>query len=337
MAKKLSLANKYRPRTFDDVSEQDSVRIILENQIKTNNVKHAYLFCGGAGTGKTTTARIVAQMINQNEGAPIELDCASNNGVDDMRSIQDECRTRPLVGKYKIFILDECHMITTQGWNSMLKILEEPPEFVVFIFCTTDPQKIIGTIMSRVQRFNFQRISTAGITKRLKHILENENIKDYEDSAVEYIARLAKGGMRDAITTLEKCLDFNPVLSLQNVHKITSGGVTEEVLLNLMRLILDHNSKDALLNFNEIYMSGIDISLFLKLYIEFLQNCLKFLITRSADIVTLSEITLNWLIQNTHFLDSIRQQLLNAIHIKNDYASEDLKIIIESWIVQECN
>lgn len=332
-----NLASKYRPQTFDDVSEQASIKIILENQIKTDNIKHAYLFCGGAGTGKTTTARIIASMINQNVGAPIEMDCASHNGVDDMRNIQEQCKTRPLQGKYKIFLLDECHMITTAGWNSMLKILEEPPSYVVFLFCTTDPQKIPGTILSRVQRYNFSRISTQGIIKRLKYILNNEQLNDYEDTAVEYIARLAKGGMRDAITTLEKCLDYDKHLTLDVVHKVTSGGVTEHVQLNLLELLLNSDSKGALLAFDDIYMSGIDTSLFLKLYIEFLENCVKYLITRSPDIVPLSQITLEWLENHSQFLAAIKDILMSAIRLKNDFSSEDLKILLESWIVQECS
>ena len=161
-----------------------------------------------------------------------------------MRNIQDECLVRPVQGKYKIFILDEVHMLTNQAWNSMLKILEEPPEYVIFLFATTDPQKILPTILSRVQRFNFSRISTEGIIKRLTYILNQEGITSYEQSAIDYIARLAKGGMRDAITTLEKCLDYNTNLTLENVHKVTSGGVDEEALLSLMRLILDKNAKD---------------------------------------------------------------------------------------------
>lgn len=253
-----------------------------------------------------------------------------------MRKLQEECRTKPLQGKYKIFILDECHMLTVQAWNSLLKVLEEPPEYIVFLFCTTDPQKIIGTILSRVQRFNFQRISTQGIINRLKYILTNENIVDYEEAAVEYIARLAKGGMRDAITTLEKCLDYNPQLTLNNVHIVTSGGVNEEVLLKFMRLLLDRNAKAALLCFNDIYMTGIDTSLFLKLYIEYLENSIKYIITEEPNIVPLSELSLKWLNQNTQFIDEIRHQLINTLKIRTDYLSEDLKIIIESWIVQIC-
>ena len=312
-------------------------------------------------THNTTSARIIANLINNGQGRPIEIDCASNNGVDAMRNIQEECRTRPLQGKYKIFILDECHMITTAGWNSMLKILEEPPEYVIFIFCTTDPQKIIGTIMSRVQRFNFKRISTQGIVKRLKYIIEKENIDyfndpnvseeeynarqiaeaqgavyiDYEESAIQYIARLAKGGMRDAITTLEKCIDFSPVLTIENVQKVTSGGVDEETLLKLCGLILFKDSKKALIMFNDLYLTGIDTSLFVKLYMEFLQNCIKYLITEDSNIVTISDNTIEFL-KNNQCLDNLRNQFLNLLHIRNNYSSEDLKILVESWIVEEC-
>lgn len=312
-------------------------------------------------THNTTSARIIANLINNGQGRPIEIDCASNNGVDAMRNIQEECRTRPLQGKYKIFILDECHMITTAGWNSMLKILEEPPEYVIFIFCTTDPQKIIGTIMSRVQRFNFKRISTQGIVKRLKYIIEKENIDyfndpnvseeeynarqiaeaqgavyiDYEESAIQYIARLAKGGMRDAITTLEKCIDFSPVLTIENVQKVTSGGVDEETLLKLCGLILFKDSKKALIMFNDLYLTGIDTSLFVKLYMEFLQNCIKYLITEDSNIVTILDNTIEFL-KNNQCLDNLRNQFLNLLYIRNNYSSEDLKILVESWIVEEC-
>lgn len=254
-----------------------------------------------------------------------------------MRKIIDECRTRPLIGKYKIFLLDECHMLTVQAWNSLLKILEEPPEYIIFLFCTTDPQKIIGTIMSRVQRFNFSRISTGGIINRLKYILEQENIINYEEAAVEYIARLAKGGMRDSITTLEKCLDYNSHLTLANVQVVTSGGVNEDTLLEFMKLLLDGNGKEALKCFNKIYMSGMDNVLFLKLYTEYVENCIKYMMVKDADIVSLSDTTLKWLDVNDNFLPDLKIQLLSIINIKNNYSSEDLRIIIESWIIQSCS
>ena len=228
----------------------------------------------------------------------------------------------------------------------MLKILEEPPEYIVFLFATTDPQKILGTILSRVQRFNFSRISTNGIYNRLKHIIESENnerelgdvaLITYDDEALKYIARLAKGGMRDSITTLEKCLDYNENLTLDNVQKVTSGGVDEETLLEFMKLLLNGDGKETLKKFNNIYMTGIDTSLFLKLYIEYIENCIKYIMTRDSDIVSLSEITLKWLDENENFLEDLRVELLSALNIKNNYSSEDLRIIIESWIIQSCN
>lgn len=258
-------------------------------------------------------------------------------GVDDMRVIQDECRTKPLMGRYKIFILDEVHMLTVQAFNSLLKIFEDPPEYVIFLLCTTDPQKILGTILSRVQRFNFQRISTQGIVNRLNYILKEENITTYEPQAVEYIARLAKGGMRDSITTLEKCLDYDSNLTLESVLKVTSGGVTEQNMLQLLQYMLNRDCKNALEYFNDIYMSGVDISLFIKLFMEYLENCIKYVVTQNSSITTLSQITINWLQSNVQFLEDIRTFLLSCIKIRYSYSVEDLKIMIESWIIQECS
>ena len=171
------LANKYRPKRFEDVSEQGAIKTIIENQIKDNDIRNAYLFCGGAGTGKTTCARIVADMINDGKGKPIELDAASNNSVDDVRKIINDSKFKALDSKYKIYIIDECHSLSNAAWQAMLKLLEEPPASTIFIFCTTDPQKIPRTILSRVQRYNFQRISKEGIIKRLKYIIDCENIR----------------------------------------------------------------------------------------------------------------------------------------------------------------
>ena len=320
-----------RITNIEYIDEEECQCILVQSE------DHTYMTNDLIVTHNTTTCRIVANMINEGKGVPFELDCASHNGVDDMRAIQQDCMTRPLEGKYKIFILDEVHMLSTAAWNSMLKILEEPPEYVVFLFATTDPQKILPTILSRVQRFNFSRISTEGIIKRLIYILQQENITTYEIPAVEYIARLAKGGMRDAITTLEKCLDYDINLTLDNVHKVTSGGVDEATLLKLLRLLLDKNSKEALIEFQDIYMSGIDTSLFLKLFIEYVENCIKYLITNNANITPLSDTSLTWLNQNGNFEENMRNILTGLISIKTNYLSEDLKIIIESWIIEECN
>lgn len=170
-----ALAIKYRPKTFEDLTEQQAIVAILENQLSTNSVKHAYLFVGGAGTGKTTSARIFANKINKGQGEPIELDAASNNSVDDIRRITEQATKKSLDSEYKVFILDEVHVLSNQAWQAMLKTLEEPPAKSIFILCTTNPEKIPATILSRVQRYNFQRISHEGIVERLFHILECEN------------------------------------------------------------------------------------------------------------------------------------------------------------------
>ena len=155
-----SLALKYRPQTFDDVVCQDSVMRVLSSQIEFKDFKQSYLFCGGAGTGKTTTARIFGKEVNGGKGRLIEIDGASNNGVDNIRNLIEDCKMKSLDSDYKVYIIDECHMLSIGAWNAFLKVLEEPPKGVIFIMCTTDPQKIPQTILSRVQRFDFTRIPT---------------------------------------------------------------------------------------------------------------------------------------------------------------------------------
>lgn len=315
---------------------QPHIRKILENQIKTDNIKHAYLFCGGAGTGKTTSARIVANLINEGKGNPIELDCASKNGVEDVRDIIEESRHRPFECKYKIFIMDECHMLSQGANNALLKILEEPPEWVIFIFCTTDPQKVIGTIHSRVQKLMFKKVSVNDLVTNMKRILTSEGISTYTEEALTYVARLAKGGVRDSVTTLEKCYDYNQDINITNVIEATSGGITEDVLLNFMDLVYSKNAKEALLALNDIYMSGIDMSLFDKLFKEFVQDCIMYLIVLSGDITKLSERVIEVL--NTGKYDRMRLGgLLNTYNNKNgNLYSDEVKIMIEGWIISVC-
>ena len=227
----ISLAVKYRPTKFDDVVSQDSIKAILQQQIESKNHKNCYLFTGGAGTGKTTCARIFANALNAGKGNAIEIDAASNNGVENVRGIIEDSKHKSLDSEFKVYILDEVHMLSTGAWNAMLKLLEEPPLKTIFLMCTTDPQKIPATILSRVQRFDFHRIPTDQIVQRLDDILVMELEEsaidcEWEMDALEYIAKIADGGMRDAITLLDKCLSYDSTeLTMQTV--ITALGVMD--------------------------------------------------------------------------------------------------------------
>ena len=333
---KESWAVRYRPSGFDSLIGQPHIRKILENQLATDNIKHAYLFCGGAGTGKTTSARIIANLINGGKGKPIELDCASRNGVDDVRDIIEECKHRPFDCKYKIFIMDECHMLSQGANNALLKILEEPPEWVIFIFCTTDPQKVISTIHSRVQKLTFKKVSVPDLVTNMKRILSGEGITTYTEDALNYIARLAKGGVRDSITTLEKCYDYDHNINIDNVIAATAGGITEDVLLNFLELVYDKKPKEAILLLNDIYMSGIDMSLFDKLFREFIQDCIMYLVVLDANITHLSEKIIN--ILNSGRFDRIRlgDLLFSFSGKKDNLYSDEVKIMIEGWIISQC-
>jgi len=271
-----ALAIKYRPRTFDDVVEQNSIKIILQQQIADGSFKSAYLFVGGAGTGKTTCARIFANDINKGQGNPIELDAASNNGVDDVRNIIQQAKTKSLDSEYKIFIIDECHALSNSAWQAMLKIIEEPPAKSIFIFCTTDPQKIPKTILSRVQRYDFQRISTEGIVKRLDYILDNERDEDdaHDIDAIEYIAKLADGGCRDSITYLDKCLAYSKDLTLENVVKAL-GTTDYDTMFKLTGQLIFYNAKEAVKIIEDIYNNGKDLKTFVRQYVQFLLDLSK--------------------------------------------------------------
>ena len=276
-----SLAIKYRPKTFDDVTEQGIVKAILREQLDSDSVQHCYLFCGGAGTGKTTCARIFANEINKGQGNPIELDAASNNSVDDMRELIQQAQTKSLNSEYKVFIIDECHMITVQGWNAILKLIEEPPAKSIFIFCTTDPQKIPKTILSRVQRYDFQRISQTGIVDRLTLIVQLEKLSNpqiqVKTDALEYVAKIADGGMRDAITLLDKCLAYSNELTLSVVVKVL-GTVDYQTMEELSDAIFQPNDKHIIDIVERIHSDGKDVKQFIRQYAHFLLDVQKYAI-----------------------------------------------------------
>ena len=270
-----TLAVKYRPSIFDDVVEQDSIKIILQQQLASGEVKNAYLFCGGAGTGKTTCARIFANEINRGKGNPIEMDAASNSGVDDVRNIIQQAKTKSLDSEYKVFIIDECHSISNTGWQAFLKLIEEPPAKSIFIFCTTDPQKIPKTILSRVQRYDFQRISQDAIIDRLVYILKEENIQTFDAESTEYIAKIADGGMRDAISLMDKCLAYSTTLNVENVVKAL-GTVDYDIMFGLTDYLKEQSKVDVLDLVESIHAGGKDLKQFIKQYMQFVLDLAKY-------------------------------------------------------------
>ena len=286
-----ALATKYRPRSFDDVTEQGSVKTILKQQIASGEIQHAYLFTGGAGTGKTTCARIFANEINKGQGNPLELDSASNNSVEDIRNIIQQAKVQSIDSEYRIFILDEVHALSNNAWQALLKILEEPPTKSIFIMCTTNPEKIPRTILSRVQRFDFRRISQQGIVDRLLYIMTEENEEDdgeraIGEGALEYIAKIADGGMRDAITLLDKCLAYSKELTLENVISAL-GTVDYEVFFVLTDAITNKRQSEVIRIVETVHADGKDLKQFVKDYLSFLLDINKYDITHSFEYLQL--------------------------------------------------
>ena len=277
-----SLAVKYRPHSFNELCGQNSTVRVLEKQIELKQFKNCYLFCGASGCGKTTAARIFANEINSGIGEPIEVDGASNNGVENVRQIIKSASERALDGQYKIYIIDECHAISSQGWQAFLKCIEEPPTYTIFIFCTTDPQKIPPTILNRVQKFNFNRISSDVICKRLEYICKSEGFVNYEKSC-DYISRICNGQMRDAIANIEKCAGYTNDLSIENVLYVL-GDFSYDLMFKIVNSIIDANEQDVLLCVNDIYNSGGDLKLFVNQFLTFVLDIQKYLICKSIDL-----------------------------------------------------
>ena len=273
-----SLYRKYRPMRFEDVCGQQFIVKTLSNAIKNNKIGHAYLFCGTRGTGKTTIAKIFAKLVNclnpldnvpcgeceicLNESTDeipdiIEIDAASNNGVDEIRELKNKIKLMPVMCKYKVYIIDEVHMLSTGAFNALLKTLEEPPEYVIFILATTEPQKLPITIISRCQRFDFKKINVLDISKRLKYISQKEGI-DIDDEAIEEIAKLSEGAMRDAIGLLDQISSFaDSKITVEDIYTIR-GSVSNRVLIELIEKYIDNDASSILSIVDDIYLSGKD-------------------------------------------------------------------------------
>ena len=277
-----ALATKYRPRTFKEVVCQDNIKKVLTNQLDTGEVKQAYLFCGSAGTGKTTSARIFANEVNAGKGKPIEIDGASNNGVDNIRNIIDDCRMKSLDSKYKVYIIDEVHMLSIGAFNALLKVLEEPPKGVIFILCTTDPHKIPATILSRVQRFQFKRIPQNEVVKRLQYVLQQEGKITYDMEALQYIAKLADGGMRDALMKLDTVLGYTTEITMEAV--LDCLGITNyDYLFKIVSSIIKQDATTPMQLIDDLYKQGKDLKLFVKDLSKFILDLCKLELTQDIN------------------------------------------------------
>ena len=305
-----ALYRKWRPVDFDDVSGQDAITDILKYEVANNKLSHAYLFCGSRGTGKTSCAKILAKAVNclnPRNGNPcneceacrsidagiatdvIEMDAASNNGVDNVRDMKDEIAFTPALLKYRVYIIDEVHMMSGSAFNALLKTLEEPPSYVVFILATTEFHKLPTTIVSRCQRFDFRRISTENIMSRLKHIASNENISLTDDGA-RVIARVSRGGMRDAVSLLELCAGARKTVDEKLVFE-TVGTGNRDSSYRLIEAILKQDYTAVYATVNEVVMNSADISVFWQEIIDSYRDIMVVKNTeRAKDYLDLTEV-----------------------------------------------
>ncbi len=290
-----ALYRKFRPAEFGDVKGQDHIITTLRNQIKAKRIGHAYLFCGTRGTGKTTVAKIFAKAVNCErpvDGSPcgkcemcrsiaagtsmnvIEIDAASNNGVDNIREIREEVAYRPTEGRYKVYIIDEVHMLSIGAFNALLKTLEEPPEYVIFILATTEAHKIPITILSRCQHYDFRRISIETITDRMRELMDTEQV-EVEEKALKYIAKAADGSMRDALSLLDQCIAFylGQKLTYDNVLEVL-GAVDTDVFSRLLRRVIDRDVSGVLDVVEDLVMQGRELSQLAADFTWYLRNLL---------------------------------------------------------------
>lgn len=358
----MALYRKWRPDTFEEVKGQDHVVTTLKNQIINNRIGHAFLFCGTRGTGKTSIAKLFAKAVNCEHpinGSPcnectacraiadgssmnvIEIDAASNNGVDNIREIREEVAYSPSEGKYKVYIIDEVHMLSIGAFNALLKTLEEPPSYVIFILATTEAHKIPITILSRCQRYDFRRISTGTIAERLRELADAEGI-DAEDAALAYVARMADGSMRDALSLLDQCNAFyiGQRLKYENVLDVL-GAVDTSVFGSLLKSICSQDVSGVIHLVDEIVMQGRDLAQFVVDFTWYLRNLL--MVQSSGDLTDLVEASaerLEVMRQEASAIDA--SVLMRYIRIFSDLSgqvrySTQKRVLVEVALIKLCH
>ena len=357
----MALYRKFRPSSFEEVKGQDAIVTTLKNQVKTERVGHAYLFCGTRGTGKTTIAKILAKAVNCEhpvDGSPcnecsvcqkinrqasmnvIEIDAASNNGVDNIREIVEEVQYSPTEGRYKVYIIDEVHMLSAGAFNALLKTLEEPPSYVIFILATTEVHKIPITILSRCQRYDFRRISIDTIAARLSELMVREGV-EAEEKAIRYVAKVADGSMRDALSLLDQCLAFHfgESLTYDKVLKVL-GAVDTETFDRMFGLLLNGNVMGLLGLVEEIVLEGKELGQFVSDYIWFLRNLLILKASEgSGDLVDVQSELLPLMVRDSTLMSE--QELVRQIRVLSDLASQlkystQKRVITEITLVKLC-
>ena len=356
-----ALYRKFRPDTFADVKGQDHIVTTLKNQIRANRIGHAYLFTGTRGTGKTTVAKIFARTVNcenPTEDGPcgecaicraiaagasmnvIEIDAASNNGVDNIREIVEEVSYSPAEGKYKVYIIDEVHMLSIGAFNALLKTLEEPPSYVIFILATTEVHKLPITILSRCQRYDFKRISIDTITARMQQLTETEQVK-VEEKALRYIAKVADGSMRDALSLLDQCIAFHlgNELTYDKVLDVL-GAVDTEVFSRLLRYVLEQDVLGCVKLLEEIVMQGRELTQFVTDFTWYLRNLMLLQSSDNLeDVIDMSSDNLARLKEEAGMVDM--NSIIRYIRIFSElsgqirYASQK-RILVEIALIKLC-
>lgn len=339
-----SLAVKYRPNTFETVCGNQTTVQILKRVLSLGTPKNAYLFAGPSGCGKTTCARIFAKELNNGVSDPIEIDAASNNGVDAVRAIMEAASQRSLTGTYKIYIIDECHAITSAGWQAFLKGIEETPEYTIFIFCTTEPNKIPATILNRVQRFNIAKIDAQEIKNRLMYICQQEGFINYEDTC-ELICKLCDGGMRDAITKLDQCADLSYDLSLDNT-KLVLGEAPFERMLKLTNCLIGGNEQYTLAAIETLANEGKDLKQFVGEYLSFVLELTKYILFGNINLTNIpaylensadNMISVSYTVSFEGALNWFNYLVDKLLEVKSAVKYDtSVKAILEAYLLQVC-